>query len=110
MEPDFWRSGKKIRALSQYRIPSAYDEEILIEKSPLYMRGELKDLENRAKNMKITIPDLKFLVFLCNPVKRILSWIKQLEAYYEYTGFERYKAYKELNLTSKVVWYGIPYG
>ena len=103
MEPDFWGTDNNSRPLSQYKIPSAYDEEILIEKSPKYMRGRLKDLENRAKNMKITIPNLKFLVFLCNPVKRILSWIKQLEAYYVYTGFDRNKVYKELNLTSKVV-------
>ena len=105
MEPDFWRSDNNIRPLSQYKIPSAHDGEILIEKSPLYMRGGLKNLENRAKNMKRTIPNLKFLVFLCHPVKRILSWIKQLEDYYENTGFDRNKAYEDLNLTSRDVWY-----
>ena len=72
-----------------------------MEKSPWYMIGGLSDLENRARNMKKAIPNLKFLVFLCNPVKRLLSWIKQLEAYYINTGVDPYKAYKELNITSK---------
>ena len=65
------------------------------------MIGKLSNLENRARNMKNTLPNLKFLVFLCNPVKRLLSWIKQIEAYQVNTGGDRNKAYKELNLTSK---------
>ena len=71
-----------------------------MEKSPLYTNGNLSELENRAKNMKKNIPNLKFLVFLCNPVKRLLSWIKQLEFKYEANGVDRNLAYKELNLSS----------
>ena len=59
------------------------------------------ELENHAKNMKKRIPNLKILVFLCNPVKRLLSWIKQLEAFYEFKHGDRDRVYKELNLTSK---------
>ena len=101
MEPDFWGTDDNVRPLSQYKIPLAYDEEILIEKSPLYTRGGLKELENRAKNMKKTIPNLKILVFVCHPVKRLLSWIKQLEFQYVAIGLDRNLAYKELNLSSK---------
>ena len=72
-----------------------------MEKSPWYSTGTLTELENRAKNMKKHIPKLKILVFLCNPVKRLLSWIKQLEAAYEHKYKDRYRVYKELNLTSK---------
>ena len=72
-----------------------------MEKSPWYMIGRLSDLENRARNMKKIIPNVKFLVFLCNPLKRLLSWIKQIEAYYKNTGVDPYKAYKELNVPSK---------
>ena len=72
-----------------------------MEKSPLYSIGTMKELENRAKNMKKRIPNLKILVFLCNPVKRLLSWIKQLEAFYGFKFGDRDRVYKELNLTSK---------
>ena len=72
-----------------------------MEKSPGYSTGALSELENRAKNMKKHIPNLKILVFLCNPVKRLLSWIKQLEAFYEFKYGDRDRVYKELNITSK---------
>ena len=72
-----------------------------MEKSPLYSIGTMIELENRAKNMKKRIPNLKILVFLCNPVKRLLSWIKQLEAFYGIKHGDRDRVYKELNLTSK---------
>ena len=72
-----------------------------MEKSPWYMIGGLSDLENRARNMKKAIPNLKFLVFLCHPVKRILSWIKQLEFYNGEHKGDQNLAYKELNLTSE---------
>ena len=72
-----------------------------MEKSPLYSIGTMVELENRAKNMKKRIPNLKILVFLCNPVKRLLSWIKQLEAFYGFKFGDRDRVYKELNLTSK---------
>ena len=72
-----------------------------MEKSPLYSIGTMIELENRAKNMKKRIPNLKILVFLCNPVKRLLSWIKQLEAFYGFKFGDRDRVYKELNLTSK---------
>ena len=72
-----------------------------MEKSPLYSIGTMVELENRAKNMKKRIPNLKILVFLCNPVKRLLSWIKQLEAYYRGKYGDQDRVYKELNLTSK---------
>ena len=72
-----------------------------MEKSPEYMEGRLSDLENRANNMKRTVPNLKFLVFLCHPVKRILSWIKQLEFSNDEHNGDRNLAYKELNLKSK---------
>ena len=72
-----------------------------MEKAPLYMKGPLSDLESRAKNMKRTIPNVKFLVFLCHPVKRLLSWVKQVEGFYEKYYGDRFLAYKELNLTSE---------
>ena len=53
-----------VRPLYFYNIPKAYEDEILMEKSPEYMEGRLSDLENRANNMKRTVPNLKFLVFL----------------------------------------------
>ena len=65
------------------------------------MEGRLGDLENRANNMKRTVPNLKFLIFLCHPVKRILSWIKQLEFYNGEHKGDQNLAYKELNLTSE---------
>ena len=98
-EPVFWDTNNLVRPLNFYNIPKAYDDEILMEKSPEYMEGRLGDLENRANNMKRTLPNLKFLVFLCHPVERILSWIKQLEFYNEEHKADRNLAYKELNLT-----------
>ena len=60
----------------------AYDDEILIEKSPEYLgSGTLTQVQNRAKVMKRALGSkVKFLVFLCDPLKRMLSWIKQREA------------------------------
>ena len=72
-----------------------------MEKSPLYTLGTYEKLEIRAKNMQRRNPNLKFLVFLCNPVKRLLSWIKQLEAYYGGKFGDPNRVYKELDLTSK---------
>ena len=51
-----WRSG-----LGSYAIPFAAKDEILIEKTPNYSRGNRKSLQNRAKIIKDVIPDAKLL-------------------------------------------------
>ena len=69
-EPDFYLKGIQSQRLENYEIPKASRKEILIEKSPEYLSGGPDILAYRARRMKTVNPDVKILVFLCDPVKR----------------------------------------
>ena len=56
--------------LDQYEIPQAAVDEILIDKSPEYLTGPPKELFHRASRMKLMNPELKIIIFVCDPVKR----------------------------------------
>ena len=59
--------------LSDYAIPMASQDEILIEKTPHIMNRSYNLLKYRAKLIKKTIKGVKLLVMLCDPVKRFIS-------------------------------------
>ena len=62
--------------LSDYAIPMASPDEILIEKTPHIMNRGYDLLKYRAELMKKTIKGVKLLVMLCDPVKRFISMEK----------------------------------
>ena len=61
--------------IQEYAIPLVAEDEILIEKTAEYTRGNMSVLMERAMAMKLKIPNLKLIVILCDPVKRIFSQI-----------------------------------
>lgn len=62
--------------LSEYAIPEASIDEILIEKTPDYVLGNYVTLKFMADEMKTTISNLKLIVVLCDPALRAFSHIK----------------------------------
>ena len=62
--------------LSDYAIPMASQDEILIEKTPHIMNRGYDLLKYRAELIKKTIKGVKLLVMLCDPVKRFISMEK----------------------------------
>ena len=68
--------GKPNGGLSEYAIPKAGDDEVLIEKTPDYTLGSYNTLKYRAQQMKAKMPNVKLLVFICDPAKRAYSHIK----------------------------------
>ena len=88
------------KSLKSYALPLASDEEILIEKTPNYMKGNLKTLTNRAQFMKKIIPNLKILVILCDPAKRYISHQKHMLVGYRATALPLDKA--EIKLVANV--------
>ena len=62
--------------LSAYALPMASLDEILIVKTPHIVNRGYEKLKYRAEVMKKTIPDVKILVMLCDPIKRFISWEK----------------------------------
>ena len=76
-EPYYWASTKAIEGgLVEYAIPKASTDEILIEKTPDYSLGGYQVLSNRATAIKKSIPNVKLLVFICDPALRAYSHIK----------------------------------
>ena len=62
--------------LSDYAIPMASEDEILIEKTPHIINRGYDLLKYRAELMKKTIEGVKVLVMLCDPIKRFISMEK----------------------------------
>lgn len=69
-EPDFFLFDDAHQTLDRYEIPKAAIDEILIEKSPEYLSGTNANFRHRANRMLFLNPDLKILIFVCDPVKR----------------------------------------
>ena len=69
-------SEKVEEGLTEYPIPRAAEDEILIEKTPSYSLGSGERLLKQAKAMKSKMPDVKLLVNICDPAKRAFSHIK----------------------------------
>ena len=69
-------SEKVEEGLTEYPIPRAAEDEILIEKTPSYSLGSGERLLKEAKAMKSKMPDVKLLVNICDPAKRAFSHIK----------------------------------
>ena len=69
-EADFFMYSDDHQNLHEYEIPHAAVDEILIEKSPQYLYGTVEKLRHRAQRMIQMNPDLKILIFVCDPVKR----------------------------------------
>ena len=59
--------------LSAYAVPMASPDEILIEKTPHIISRGYQKLKLRAEVMKKTMGDIKILVMLCDPIKRLIS-------------------------------------
>ena len=78
-EARFWNFPDRVQAgLPQYAIPKAALDEILIEKTPDYLYGRANVLEARALDMKMSgNPNMKLIVFLCDPVERAFSHLAQ---------------------------------
>ena len=72
---------------------------MLIEKSPTYVKGGGGALYKKAQLMKRTIPDLKILAFLCDPIKRLYSHIKM-----DYEDEGKRARYWGAGATVKSVW------
>ena len=76
-EPYFWTDPNKMKSgLTEYPLPEAAFNEILIEKTPDYTLGEATTLKYRAEKIKKHIPNVKLIVFLCDPAQRAFSHIK----------------------------------
>ena len=61
-EPAYFNNAFLSRnGLKSYALPFAADNEILIEKTPNYMKGNVTQLRQRARLIKKTIPDVKLL-------------------------------------------------
>ena len=86
-------------SLESYNIPKATLDEVLIEKSPTYVKGGDSALYKKARLMKQKIPDLKILVFLCDPIKRLYSHIKM-----DYEDQRKRQKYWGKNVTVESVW------
>ena len=59
--------------LSEYAVPMASSDEVLIEKTPHIINRGYKKLKYRAQMINKTIKGVKVLVMLCDPVKRFIS-------------------------------------
>ena len=59
--------------LKNYAVPDVADDEILIEKTPDIVHGDINSITGKAINMKEIVPNVKLLVFICDPVKRLFS-------------------------------------
>ena len=65
--------GKEASMLKNYALPKVTDDEILIEKTPDIIHGDFIRIQSRARLMHSLIPNVKLLVFICDPVKRLFS-------------------------------------
>lgn len=81
-EPVYYQQvrPKEQRRLETYKIPLSPPGNILVEKSPGYMNGDIAVLSARAKMMKEDNPNVKIIIFLCDPVKRVYSHVRQIMA------------------------------
>ena len=76
-EPYFWTDRTKMESgLSEYPLPEAAVDEILIEKTPDYSLGGAATLKYRAEQIQKHIPNVKLIVYLCDPAQRAFSHIK----------------------------------
>jgi hypothetical protein len=91
-EASFFNTNRFNRGLRAYALPYAAKSEILIEKTPNYVKGNTTTLTRTAKNMKTTIPKLKLLVVLCDPVKRYISHQKHMLVGYSKTALSPHEA------------------
>ena len=64
------------RKIYASRLPSAADDELLIEKSPQYAGGKDYIRKKRALAMKIINPNVKLVAIVCDPVKRAYSQLR----------------------------------
>ena len=60
-EAAFFNSNRWRKGINSYAIPFAAEDEILIEKTPNYSKGNKDELESRARIIKNTIPNGKIL-------------------------------------------------
>ena len=87
---DAWRRGDNVELQRQRfkytnSLPRASRDEYLIEKSPQYAGGRYSALVSRALAMKILNPNLKIIVYNCDPIKQMYS---------QYSMQERRKSFK----------------
>ena len=82
-EPMFFHSYTD-QGLSGYALPKASVDEILIEKTASYIRGNYSVLHQRAINIKRLVPDAKIVVVICDPIKRFISHFRHLLVPFRY--------------------------